>query len=684
MKKREKLFRGLVLFLMLFFAFPSLYAETEKEASDFEITPSVLSVNSIGDREKFEEDHWVSRNTSGGISNMSFFKKLNKEDTLEFEGRVIAGNNDYLANLDLSREGLGSLIFEFKEFRKYYDGTGGFYSPIRSFSELESDLHLDIGNFKVEGILAKEGSPNEYTLAYEREFRDGKKSLVSWGTVDGSFPIDPKIYPTFIEIDEVVNKVKLGMKHTTNDSEISAEQNWEGTRIETQKINNQTLTLSSGALSSIRSKFEDSDSDLYTTVLRYSKDLNKKCFMSLGVLYNHYIGGSIEQITDASTSSSNENHPPNPARVEQDALTILPNLSFSPFKDLSVGLGLKAEFINKNGSSNYNRDYRTSATNFTPDGTIDEFLNIKSEIDQRNLSENIQLKYSGIKNAAIYADAEFEKQFIDQFEKQNSFGPNPASGSAFARDTDQDYDNRNLTLGCKWYPAPKINITAEYKNKKRIRTSNHEMLEGDVVSGLRGFVDVMNLTSHVPTLKLNYKPYRWVTYNLGYIFDTTVYNLRTRVGPAEEVAKYRANSYFGQITLAPYDYFYFSLFYENRNAFTRTRANGDGGGIVRQPIYDADFDTLRFNCSYALSKATTIEGGYSMYRTNDFNDFSEIGLPLGVDNFGQDAFIGLRRALNKNSSVEFKYGYARYDEDSNNNIDDYEAHLFSMAMNMKF
>jgi len=110
----------------VFLAFPFAYAEKQEEPPSIEIKPSFLSVGVIGDKAKFEEDNWTSRNSSGGIEHMSFSKKLSNQDTLDFEGKAILGNNDYDAELSLAREGIGSLTFEFKEFSKYYDGTGGF------------------------------------------------------------------------------------------------------------------------------------------------------------------------------------------------------------------------------------------------------------------------------------------------------------------------------------------------------------------------------------------------------------------------------------------------------------------------------------------------------------------------------------------------------------------------------
>jgi len=654
------------------------------------ITPSVLFMDLDGDKEKFEEDHWTSRNQQYGLSDFNLLKEYKNGDSLELEARAIEGNHDYLVEADFEKEGIGGLLFEFKEFRKYYDGTGGYYSPFGStakslnYVEIGKGLNMDMTNFKLEGVYAKEGAP-KYNFAYERELKEGRKSLISWGTVTGAGSVSKNINPTFLEVNETVDKLEAGVEHKIKGATVSAQQTWEHVESTNHKINNQTLTLSTGAISSVRTKDENLDFDRYTTILRMAQEPNQKSFFSLGVLYSHYIGGTMEYITDTSTSAYNENHPLNPARVEQDTVTVLPRVSFSPSKNMLVDGGLKVEFVNKNGSATYNRDYRNSAgTSYVPDGTIDELVNIKSERQEKKLAETLKLKYNGIKNTAFYAGADFEQQLINQFETQDAFGPNPSSTAYFSRDSDIGYYDYEFTAGFKWYPISQANITAEYKNKNGNRNFNNFFRTGDVEGGYRGFIHELDFTSHTPIFKLNYKPVRWIACNAGYTFDTTTYGIKTYGFENTEYAKYRAHIYSAGVTLTPYDCFYTTLFYQRRNAATKTPANGEGGGPYNQPTYNANVDVGSFACSYAPNAKTAIRGGYSISRADNFNDFSATGLPLGLDNLSQDISIGLEQKLRKDCSLEFKYDFMQYRENSNNGIDNYDAHLFYTGLKMEF
>jgi hypothetical protein len=653
-----------MLIAFLFFTGSFVFAEAAQEEAVIKVTPSILVPSVIGDREKFEEDHWISRNTSGGIDNLSFSKKLNEQDSLGFDGRAIFGNNDYNSNLVLSREGVGSLTAAFKNFRKYFDGTGGLF---RDFAytpgELGNDLNMDIGSFKLEGILAKENSP-EYNLSYGRDYRNGSKSLLGWLRITG--PVNRNINPTYLDTNVTVDTLKFGVKKETNDSLASAEQSWERTKGENKKIYSQTYTLATGVWGAPSTQYLNMDSDSYSTTLRYAKTLNDKVSASCGLLYNYYLGGSLENLASATNRE-------NPASIEQNSVTLFPNISFTPLKDLLIGFGSKAEFVNKNGSSTYNT-------------TAPKMINIKSNLYNKIFTQNLEIKYNGMDNFAWYGNAEFEKRFIRQFEEQNSFATGSASDN-FSRKTNSDANNSTFRVGCKWYPLSKLNLTLEEKTKNGDADYVHDFRTGDITTlggTYRAFYDSTTFNSHTPSVKLKYKPSRWLAYNLGYTYDSTIYGVRTLISDQLLKSKYYAHIYSGEVTLTPYEYFYCAIFYQRKNATTRTAAENIQGSSYTQPIFNANFDVWRFNYGYAITKNSTIDGGYSMYNTENFNDFSSISLPLGVDNTAQDVFIGLKQALSKDRSWELKYTYAMYDEDSNNNVDDYEAHIVYAAMNLAF
>lgn len=690
MKERIATIVGLNFVLSLLFG--SFYVcAGEGSAGSGRITPSIIYIDTLGDDRKFAEDHWIQRGVTGGVSEYSYINENKLGDSIMAEGRGLAGNGDYFFDFDLKKEGFGDLIFEFKQFNKYYDGTGGYYSRFANLIsfpnyllETSRDLALDIGNLKVEAIFSKEEG-TKCVLSYEREYRKGAKSLTSWGTVTGivnNVSTSRNILPTFLEIDEAVNKLDLEIEHTVNGIEIYAKQAWEGVKVQTQKVNNRTLTLASGAFSTIRYKYEDLDADLYTTVVRVAKDFNEKVFLSTAFLYEFARNHTTERITDTSTATTNENHPLNPANINQGTITLLPKISIFLTEHLFMDAGFRWAWIDKNGSSTYNRD----KTN-PPDNIADEFLNIDDQILDNQFGETLSLKFDGIKDVVFYANGELGQQKREEINTQDSFGSIATQNNNFLRDTDTYTYDYEYTLGSKFYPMPKVDVTAEFKYRYGIRdykSGPHTVQTGDITNGYRGYINTISYKTMKPIIIFNFKPYRWFACNFRYAYDSIAYRVNTRAAVATELSEYQANIYSATATFMPKDDLYLSCYYQYKEAMTKTPANGTGGGPTNVPTYNANVRALNASCSYVPVKNVTIRGSYTFSRADNFNDFSSLGLPLGLDNFSQDASIGIEKKISPNGSLEFKYDFAAYDETSNGGIDDYNAHLFYTALKMTF
>jgi hypothetical protein len=657
---------GLFLFSSNFL----VYAQGQEKPAVMTLNSSLLSVISVGDREKFEEDHWVTRNVSGGIEDFNYFKEYTNGDSLEIGARAIAYNDDYAFNVDYQKEGVGSLKFAFKEFRKYYDGTGGYGTVnfVPRFFETGKDLHLDIGSFKLEGILAREGAP-KYTFAYERAFRNGDKSILGWYRVNPAVGERRYIFPGFFQIDEAVNKFKFGVEHKIKGVNVSAEQRYENATAEQDGIYREEYNLPAGTSTVVRAKYDDFDYDFYSTILRCDKTWAQKVYSSLGFMYNRYIGGSIESLSDTGISST---YLPSPATMEQNSVVFLPNVSFSPSKDLSMDVGMKFEYIKKNGYSSF---YLDSDGN----GVTDEITDTKTGREDRKFGQNFGLKYKKFKNVVFYFDGDFEQRFIDLHEKEAV-----DSAQEFARITNSNEFDTNYAVGSKWYLLSRVDVTAEFRNKIGRRDYKHLLRAGILATSYPAYIQELEFTTYSPVLKLNYKPSRWINFNIGYNYDMTSYGVRAFASNALAMNNYKAHVYSLNVMLTPADSMYLTLFYQKKNAATRTRANGDGGSATIVPIYQGGADVAGLTFSLAPDEKNTITGSYSMSRTDNNNARAATSFPMGANNFSQTASMSFEHLIRTGLSVEFKYSFMQYVDDINDGIDNYEANLISAGLKMKF
>ena len=693
--------KKIIAIVSIGFALPLLlggsfvYAEVSEVFGNGDIATSVQTPIISGDRAKFQEDHWTQSNVTGGISDFNLIKENKNGESIELEGRAIAGSNDYLFNCDLKKEGLGEINFEFKQFRKYYDGTGGYFPAFKqmgadypaTYGQIDRSLFMDIGNFKIEGVLEKENQP-KYTVEYEREYRKGTKSLISWGPVTGvnyrNQVLTRYINPTFMETNEIVDKVHVKVEHTIKGMDVSCEQTWEKIRVELEKTNNQTLNLGTGLNTLLRYKREDLDSDIYTTVFRIAKELNEKIYFSTDFLYNHLRSHTIETVTDTSTSAFNENNPNSPANVNQDMFTILPKVSITLAENWLMNALVRWEFVNKQGEAQYNRD-RTPQ----PDGLIDEIMIVKTEDNENRFGESIDLRYDGIKNVAFFTGADFEQEGRKQDEKQNDIGDLQNNSNNFGRTSPIISYKYDANAGFKWYPMSNVDITTDFKYSYALRSFYNGLKINEIIdstNGYRGYLEDLSFITYKPTVTANYKPFKWLACTFRYIYNDTTYLTSTRRAEEPEHGKYRSNIYSTGVTLTPYESLYMTFFFQKKTAFTLTQANNNGqrGGAVNLPLYNGNVNTLSASCGYSPLKNVTVKSSYSLSLSNNFNDYSNTGIPLALSNYLQDASFGIDTKIFTDCVLGLKYDFMQYDETSNGGIDNYMAHVIYADLKMKF
>ena len=139
-------------------AAPKEKAPTYENYIDFSLGSALQS----GDRAGFQKDMQVKKTGFGGIDDLFFTTSLNDTTTLKLRSHVIGGNNDFLLDLQIDKEDVGYLKFGYKEYRVFYDGTGGYW-PTNGFSSTtyNEELAVDRGNLWLElgGALVAHTGP---------------------------------------------------------------------------------------------------------------------------------------------------------------------------------------------------------------------------------------------------------------------------------------------------------------------------------------------------------------------------------------------------------------------------------------------------------------------------------------------------------------------------------------------
>ena len=170
----------------------------------------------------------------GGIEDFHFQRDLAKGTTLALDGHAILDNHDYLFRLDLEREKLGFLRFNYTEFRTWSDGDGGYYPPLGLYYPLAAGaLALDRGEVSVEGGLALDNKNiPQITFKYAHDFRNGDLGSTEWGPAHPALGVTQGLAPSFYDINEHHDSFQLDASQHIKDTDLNGGVRYEGAKLD--------------------------------------------------------------------------------------------------------------------------------------------------------------------------------------------------------------------------------------------------------------------------------------------------------------------------------------------------------------------------------------------------------------------------------------------------------------------
>src|SRR6476469_642940 len=79
-----------------------------------------------GDKARQQQRQQRPASAFGGIEDCHYHREVATNTVMSLDGRGIFDKHDYKLRLDVTREKVGYLRFNYSEFRTWYDGDGGF------------------------------------------------------------------------------------------------------------------------------------------------------------------------------------------------------------------------------------------------------------------------------------------------------------------------------------------------------------------------------------------------------------------------------------------------------------------------------------------------------------------------------------------------------------------------------
>ena len=650
------------------------------------LTP-VQYVGVKGDAEKFRALNWSTDGYSGGLKDLDIDYQLDDGLSLTFNGHALAQENDAGAALFLNKQNLGALTIDYDTFRKYYDGTGGYYdrfTTLRVNDLNDDDLHVDVGHFVVSFSPAFADS-HDINLTYERHNKSGTKSLLTWGAVkEGS--VTRNISPTSQDISEHTDAFSLGGKTEILGFNVKGKQIFEYTDIASVKKETNLSTTSVAADKKKRFQYQNPSAEVMATLLSGEQWFNDdKSYVSLGYGSRKIKSEELENIRETDAGGNPKNFSSAKTRVnakgENDlsSNTLVSNFVNKLTKELQLTAKFKADYTYREGRSAY--PYDASPSNSTvgaaPDGIIEAIDYSQNKNSRTHWGQNIGLRYTGIPRLSLYTDIETGQARNDLREQQE----NISHVLQWERDTISHMTKSVYTLGGRYTPCKKFNMTTQLRH--RVENNDYDNKVDTVGAINSAFFDTMNITGDEISARLTFIPIDQVQTGIRYQLVDTKYLTKVQDLFDHQKSRTLAHIFTYDVIFQPTEQLFLNWSLSRQIAKTATPAASQSS--ARVPGFNSGFTSILTSASYAINDIISLTEAFTYSWSDNFDNFSSIGLPLGVSEHTYNIELGMPiRPKNSDVSLEPHYGYYNHNSKSMSGFDNYSAHVVWLDCNVKW
>jgi hypothetical protein len=415
---------------------------------------------------------------------------------------------------------------------------------------------------------------------------------------------------------------------------------------------------------------EDHGYDALQNTLQLSGHVIEKVYLSFGHLFNSVEGTTrFAMDTVPFAGPFDKDWYTNAVDIEQDSHVLSLNTMLGPFADLTLYGGLQVETTQTEGDTDavlVERDFSNALV--APEAAI------VTRQDKDGFQESIGARYTAIARTTLYAEGKWSQQTINLYERELEDG-----ALSFERLTDEDTDGQRYTVGMNTSPIRRTTLTARYR---RIYKDNDYDHDSDTEPGYSAFITDQRFTTDELTTKVSIRISAKVQGTLKYQHLSTDIDTASETTPVGTIlsGNYDASIYSAGVTVTPIERLYLTGLLSYRDARLETLDNS----VASVPTYEDDTYTLIGTAGYAVSRDTDVRGEYLYGRSDNFEDNSAEGLPLGLDFQRHRLVFTLSRRMTERMQAEVRYGYYKYDGDSQGGADDYEAHLAGMSWSFNF
>lgn len=649
-----------------------------------------------GDEASFMQRHQIPKDIYGGVSDFHYEQDIGQKGLMEVDGRGIFDNNDYSFRLSLENPDYGYVRVGYREFRTWYDGTGG-YLPIidRVFDLYDDELSVDRGEAFVEAGLTLPNVPI-VRFRYAHQFRDGRKSSTIWGDSGLGLPTGQTraIVPSFYDIDEERHIFQLDAEHTLAETrfgvglryEVSDQDDSRNMRRRPGEAQDRYLTqreIVETDLFNVRAFQETwfTESLLFTTGYSFTT-------MDTDIGGSRIYGADYDALYDPLFARRQQRDEgffglSGGAKLDQHVMNV--SAMFMPVEHLTIVPSLRAEKQEQSGVAHFEETNVGAGPAFP---AIIEGLENTRERGFTDVTGGLELRYTGITNWVLYTRGEWLQGEGDLSEREMALEDGVPPVVALFRDTDSTRFTQKYVAGVNWYPLRNLNMAAQYYHKSRKNEYDHirDATTNLVTSPDRypAFIRDQDFTTDDINFRVTYRPISSLSFVTRYDFQIST--IDSRMDNLEEVESGEMKSHiFGEsITWTPIP----RLFLQASANYVIDRTKTPVGGIVdgQDLVQESDHDYIdgSFTAGYALTEKTDLQAQYFVYYANNFTDNSASSVPYNVSAEEHGITGTLIHRFNSAMQWTLKYGWFTLSDKTFGGRNDYEAHMLFSSYRFRF
>ena len=641
-----------------------------------------------GDVAKFRAMNWTKDSSQSGVKDATLDATLGKDVKVSFEGNGMPGDVDYKGNVVISKEGVGFIKTDYQTFRKYYDGTGGYFPYDHlSVNTLDKDLSLDIGHL---GLEIGRGTPEDSPLSFlwERDTKNGDKSRLTWGAVKdrilggglayittGNSRANKLISPSWESLEETTDKLTLKGKTQVMGFEVKGSGSYEFAKLNTRRYEYWLYNSSAPNYTAADTKQRQVDDAiqtkvLSTTLLANRWLLNDKTYVGLGYNFSHTRNTQVQFETEYSalgvwtgTYSRPKNYSGD-ALATRDTNTWTAHLLTNITPTLVFVSKAKLELVALHASSEQ-FGYAAATPPFVSSDT-----GYRDEQRESNTAQAFSLRYSGLPKTSVYAELELAQNHANRSLQSSSF---------------YEYVEKSPelvgTVGARFAPMRAVSLTTEYKHTvKHTKTNDHLTTDGT-------FIANMITSKDDASVRLGWKPLKWL--ENGFRVSQAATQYQTQVYAQDYLkAQGTERNFSYDVTLSPIDILMFNLSYGLQLLKSSTPEANSPLGAQLAP-FTGNVWTGSFSTSFMPKEFFTVTNTLSYSRAKNANNNYDVtstgpAMSYGADDEWYSSDLGVKWSLKKDWSVEPHYAYYGFRSYQGISSGNYSANVLWLDISKKW